>query len=79
MREWAQAVRAALGVELECDVDKVLDVARQAAHHVRRPAGPVTTFLLGAAVAGGADLDWAIARIVELAEGWEEPERADAG
>ena len=70
MQEWVDAVREALGVDVALDVDVVLDVARDAAHGVDRPAAPVTTYLLGAAVAGGADAAEAAATIAALARGW---------
>ena len=70
MQEWVDAVREALGVDVALDIDAVLDVARDAAHGVDRPAAPVTTYLLGAAVAGGADAAQAAAAIGELARGW---------
>jgi hypothetical protein len=72
MDEWVAAVRDALGLRTEVDLDVILDVARDAAHAVRRPAAPVTTFLLGAAVADGADPYRAAAVISELAAGWSE-------
>ena len=58
--EWAEAVRRELelsgtdplGKE---DVDRILDLAKDAAHSVARPAAPLTTYLLGVAVGQGAD------------------------
>lgn len=70
MEQWVHAVREALGVQVEMDLDTILDVARDAAHRVERPAAPVTTFLLGAAVAQGADPAEAAATISRLAAGW---------
>ena len=70
MQEWVDAVRAALGVDVACDIDAILDVARDAAHNVDRPAAPVTAYLLGAAVAAGADPAQAVAQVGELARGW---------
>ncbi|HYN57204.1 MAG TPA: DUF6457 domain-containing protein [Motilibacterales bacterium] len=70
MQEWVDAVREALGVDVVLDIDAILDVARDAAHGVDRPAAPVTTYLLGAAVAAGADPGRAAAVIGELARGW---------
>lgn len=70
MQEWVDAVREALGVDVPLDIDAILDVARDAAHGVDRPAAPVTTYLLGAAVAGGAEPAQAAAVIGELARGW---------
>ena len=66
---------AELGLEGEIDEGLVLDVAREAAHNVVRPAAPVSTYLLGyaAALAGGRpeDVERIAGRIVELAAGWE--------
>ncbi|GAA0981575.1 MULTISPECIES: DUF6457 domain-containing protein [Nocardiopsidaceae] len=58
--EWAEAVRRELeltGTEPlgKEDVDRVLDLAKDAAHSVARPAAPLTTYLLGIAVGRGAD------------------------
>lgn len=70
MDQWIDAVRAELGISTPVDIDAILDVARVAAHSVARPAAPVTTYLLGIAVAGGADLEDARRRIEALAEDW---------
>lgn len=70
MDEWIDAVRTELGIDTDVDVDAILDVARVAAHGVARPAAPVTTFLLGFAVARGADLSDAQRRLDALADGW---------
>ena len=53
--EWITAVKAELGIELDVDTHALLDLARDAAHGVARPAAPLTTFLVGyaAAKAGG--------------------------
>jgi hypothetical protein len=40
-----------LDVEVDLDEALILDVAREAAHNVERPAAPITTFLLGYAAA----------------------------
>ena len=79
MQAWVDAVCAQLTVPAGLDVDLVLDVARVAARQVERPAGPVTAFLLGVAVAGGMDAAAAAASIRELASAWETPaEQASA-
>jgi len=70
MQEWVDAVRQALGVDVVVDIDAILDVARDAAHAVDRPAAPVTTYLLGAAVAAGADPAEASGRVEALARDW---------
>lgn len=54
--DWARDLGTALGVPLDAvDVALILDLARDAAHAVARPAAPLTTFLVGyaAARAGG--------------------------
>ncbi|MEV2275230.1 DUF6457 domain-containing protein [Nocardiopsis sp. NPDC049922] len=70
--EWAELVRAELdltgdGPVEKADVDRVLDLARDAAHSVARPAAPLTTYLLGIAVGRGADPDAAAAALSRLA------------
>lgn len=72
MEQWLAAVREALGVDVVIDTDAILDVARDAAHAIERPAAPLTTYLLGAAVAGGADPQEAAAAINRLATDWAE-------
>jgi hypothetical protein len=70
MKTWIDAVCADLDVPADVDVDVILDVARVAAHSVERPAAPVTTFLLGVAVARGMGVNEAAAKIQELAAAW---------
>jgi len=73
METWIDAVRAELNLSADADVDVILDVARVAAHSVERPAAPVTTFLLGLAVAGGMDVSEAATKIQNLAATWPTP------
>jgi molybdopterin-guanine dinucleotide biosynthesis protein A len=49
--EWINAVKDELGIELDVDTHVLLDLARDAAHGVARPAAPLTTFLVGYAAA----------------------------
>ncbi|MFJ8634937.1 NTP transferase domain-containing protein [Streptomyces sp. NPDC093568] len=49
--EWISAVKDELGIDLEVDTKVLLDLARDAAHGVARPAAPLTTFLVGYAAA----------------------------
>jgi hypothetical protein len=51
LQQWTETVQRALGTDIEVDIDLVLDLAREAAHSVARPAAPLTTFLLGYAAA----------------------------
>ena len=55
--DWLAEVATALRVDLSVlDEQAILDLARDAAHHVARPAAPLTTFLVGyAAGVAGAD------------------------
>ena len=73
MKTWIEAVCADLNLPADANIDLILDVARVAAHSVERPAAPVTTYLLGVAVAGGMDVTEAAAKIQALAEAWQKP------
>jgi molybdopterin-guanine dinucleotide biosynthesis protein A len=82
--EWIAAAKAELGVELDVDIRLLLDLARDAAHGVDRPAAPLTTFLVGyaAAKAGGGEqaVAEAVRRASALAERWaKEAESGDPG
>lgn len=73
----ARSLSTDLGVPLEELVDHqtLLDMAREAAHAVDRPAAPITTYLVGLAVAragGGAeDLAKAAATVRHAAAQWD--------
>ena len=72
---WTQAACAELGLApAQVPARVVLDLARDVAHQVDRPAAPLTAFLLGLAVAGGQSLDEVVRRLTGLAAGWEKPE-----
>lgn len=68
--DWAQHVADTLGVARP-DTREVLDLARDVAHCVERPAAPLTTWLAGMAVAQGADPAEVAATIRALAAAWE--------
>ncbi len=68
--DWIDQVREALRLD-PIDATLVLDVARDVAHGVMRPAAPVSAYLLGLAVGRGADLDEAAATVTRLAQRWE--------
>jgi hypothetical protein len=65
--EWIAAVCTALGLSPD-QVDRalILDLAREAAHGVARPAAPITTYLAGLAVGQGADLARVVAAVRDL-------------
>ncbi|MFE5730112.1 NTP transferase domain-containing protein [Streptomyces sp. NPDC056528] len=55
LEEWITAVKDELGIELDVDTGVLLDLARDAAHNVARPAAPLTTFLVGYAAARASE------------------------
>lgn len=56
---WTQQLSDALDIEVDFDTNDVLDLARDAAHNVERPAAPLTAFLVGyaAGMRGGGESD----------------------
>ncbi|MGI5349989.1 NTP transferase domain-containing protein [Streptomyces sp. CA-250714] len=81
--EWIAAVKAELGVELDVDTSALLDLARDAAHGVARPAAPLTTFLVGYAAARADGSPQDVARAAEtaarLARRWADETADPAG
>ena len=76
--EWTAAVCAELGLEPEAaDLRAVLDLTRDVAHGVARPAAPFTAYLVGVAVGRGLPEADALARVSALANGWGGAEQAD--
>lgn len=69
---WLAELQQLLGVEEQLDVDTVLDVARDVAHGVARPAAPLSTFVLGLAVgratAAGAPVGEELERLAALVQ-----------
>jgi hypothetical protein len=67
--EWSALAARTLAVESPDRAAQglVLDVAREVAHNVVRPAAPLSTFLLGLAVGRGMPVDEAAAMLIELA------------
>ncbi|MFD8986875.1 NTP transferase domain-containing protein [Streptomyces goshikiensis] len=84
--EWMTAVKNELGIDVAVDTKTLLDLARDAAHGVARPAAPLTTFLVGyaaaRAAASGADPAQAVAeasrKAADLALRWAAEAEADA-
>ncbi len=68
--EWLVAAADELGVEHPVDSRLLLDMTRDVAHGVERPAAPLTAYLLGLAVARGANPAEACARLSALAATW---------
>lgn len=80
--EWITAAKAELGIDLDVDVRGLLDMTKEVAHGVARPAAPLTSFLVGyaAARAGGGPEAVAEANraITALAARWAETHAPDA-
>lgn len=70
LKQWLTTLSAELetsDVTLDDDaIHTLLDLARDSAHEVERPAAPLTTFLIGVAVGRGATLGSAAAAATEL-------------
>ncbi|WP_199520837.1 DUF6457 domain-containing protein [Jiangella anatolica] len=77
MDSWVTALCERLGVPVDdVDVGGILDLARDAAHTVERPAAPVTAFIAGYAAAtkggGAAAVSAALDTAGELARDWND-------
>ena len=75
LHDWIDELCDALDIDVEVDEALVLDLARDAAHNVERPAAPITTYLLGyaAALADGdpEKVERLAAAATDLAEKWD--------
>ena len=78
LHDWIDELCDVLDIE-EADLDEalILDVAREAAHNVARPAAPLTTFLLGFAAARSAgdpeETERLAGLVFDLAQKWDRP------
>jgi hypothetical protein len=74
LHDWIDELCDVLDLDVEVDEGLILDLARDAAHGVERPAAPITTYLLGyAAARHGAspeDLEELAGKASALAEKW---------
>ena len=78
LEEWTARACAELGLERSAlDTRAVLDLARDVARGVARPAAPLTAYLLGVAVGQGQPAAQACARLSQLAADWEKSEDDD--
>ncbi|MGO4255093.1 DUF6457 domain-containing protein [Marmoricola sp. RAF53] len=75
LHDWIDELCDALDVEIDLDEALILDVAREAAHQVERPAAPITAFLLGYAAARTDGDQEAVERLaaaaIDLARRWD--------
>ncbi|MGJ3507196.1 DUF6457 domain-containing protein [Enemella sp. A6] len=79
--EWIRELTAEIGLDdVELDEDSIhilLDLARDVAHQVIRPATPISTYLLGIAVGRGASLGAVAAKATALALGHNDDDHDD--
>ncbi len=78
IEQWAEGLASELDLDIEqLDVQALLDVARDAAHSVVRPAAPLATFLVGYAAgrraAAGNDIERECEIATQVALNWEKP------
>lgn len=75
LHDWIDELCDVLDIEVEVDEALILDLAREAAHNVERPAAPISTFLLGYAAAGvdgdAERVERLAAKALALAERWD--------
>src|SRR3954451_7661010 len=75
LHDWIDELCDALDIDVEVDEGLILDLARDVAHAVDRPAAPVSTFLLGYAAAmhgaGPDKLEELAGRASALADVWD--------
>ncbi|MDF5753773.1 DUF6457 domain-containing protein [Spongiactinospora sp. TRM90649] len=80
LAEWTARVCEELGLDpAEVERDLVLDLTKDVAHGVARPAAPLTAYLLGLAVGRGTAPADAAARLSALAGEWERSRPAQDG
>lgn len=76
LEAWVRTLAESLGLGNELGADQhpiglLLDLTRDAAHGVVRPAGPLTTYLVGLAVAQGMTVEDAAARTRATIAAWQ--------
>ena len=74
LEEWVRAVCTELGIHEAVDRDQVLDMTRDVAHAVARPAAPITAYLVGLAAGRSGDpatgTAEAVRRVDQLVAHW---------
>jgi hypothetical protein len=69
IQDWVETLSAELGVDPTLvDLRALLDMTRDVAHHVDRPAAPVSAFIVGLAVGAGASPEQVRAACTRTAE-----------
>ena len=72
LEDWTARAAAELGIDVPPSL-LLLDLSREVAHRVVRPAAPVTTYLLGVAVGRGADVEQTARRLRDMLPPPSEP------
>ncbi|SDL00295.1 DUF6457 domain-containing protein [Nonomuraea jiangxiensis] len=73
LNEWTALACKELGIDpATVDRDQILDLTKEVAHGVARPAAPLTAYLLGLAQGSGSAPEDAVARLTTLAKNWGE-------
>jgi hypothetical protein len=76
--DWTADACRALNLDpADVDTSLVLDLARDVAHGVMRPAAPLSAYLLGVAIGRGADPRAAADSLTSLAATWQTPADGD--
>ncbi|MEV0147522.1 MULTISPECIES: DUF6457 domain-containing protein [unclassified Nonomuraea] len=71
LNEWTALACEELGVDpARVDRDLILELTKEVAHGVARPAAPLTAYLLGLAEGAGTAPEDAVARLTALARDW---------
>ncbi len=73
MHEWLGTVAQSLGVDDAVAVGELLDITRDVAHNIDRPAAPLTLHLIGLAVGAGMTEAKAIATVKAQIAEWQTP------
>ncbi|WP_341229836.1 DUF6457 domain-containing protein [Nocardioides salarius] len=81
LHDWIDELSDALDLDTEVDEALLLDLARDVAHAVARPAAPLSAYLLGLAAGakggGPAVVEELAERVRALADGWDQPAATD--
>ncbi|MGP3913504.1 NTP transferase domain-containing protein [Nonomuraea sp. 10N515B] len=71
LNEWTALACKELGIDpATVDRDQILDLTKEVAHGVARPAAPLTAYLLGLAQGAGTAPEDAVAKLTTLAKNW---------
>lgn len=80
LEPWIERLAPALGLTAEdVPTNLLLGLTGQVAHGVTRPAAPVTTYIMGLAVAAGSDLREATRVVKRELAAWEEAHPQEDG